>query len=98
MIDIIGDKENIGRRKKLVLYVQRCENLSDRGYNMALQVYELDWKTGRLKMIGSNYKIQTASWKGEQGCGIDIIVKKYPDLKHDGYRIKDNRILNYFEI
>ena len=98
MIDIIGETKNIGRRKKLVLYVKPCPDLSDRGYNMAIQVYELDWKTGRLQMIGSNYKIQTASWKGEQGCGIDIIAKKYPDLKCDAYRIYDNRVLNYLEI
>ncbi len=94
-VEIIGNPEKLGRRKKVALYVKQCPELSDRGYNMAIEVYELEWKTGLLKMIGADYAIQTASWKGERGNGINIIAEKYPDLKHSAYLISDNRVLCY---
>ena len=86
---------NIGRRKKLSLFVKRCDHLSDRGFNVAIEVYELNWQTGRLCLIGSDYAISSASWKGDDGAGINVLELAYPDLKHDEYRIKDSRVISY---
>ncbi len=88
-------QKKIGRRKKVSFYVLSCPQKSDRGCNMAVEVYELNWKTGWLEIIGADYAINTASWKGDKGCGISVIASVYADLKHDGYRISDHRVINY---
>lgn len=84
----------LGRRKQVNFYVLRCPQFSNRNCNMAVKVFELT-KDGTLKSIGANYAINTASWKGEEGEGVSIIAKAYPDLKHNRYRILDQRVRAY---
>lgn len=91
-------KKKLGRRKRVSFYVKECREKADRGFNMAVQVYELDNKTLELKIRGGDYRINTACWKGDFGAGIAILSSIYSDLKHDGYRIKDDRVVNYQSI
>ena len=86
---------NIGRRKKLSFIITRADELSDRACNVAIEVWQVNFKTGELDFIGSNYAINSASWKGDKGAAIDILLIAYPDLKNDGYRINDSRVINF---
>ena len=89
---------NIGNRKKISFIIIRCDELSDRGYNIAIEVYQVNFKTGKLEIIGSDYAIQSGGWKGEQGAALYILNLAFPDLKNDGYRISDNRVIDFQKV
>lgn len=90
---------NIGRRKKLSFIITRVDDLSDRGFNIGLEVWQVDFKTGALDCIGSDYAIQSKAWKGETAQAI-IINMAYPDLKtkKSGYHLDDSRVVNLQKI
>lgn len=69
-------------------FYMRADSLSDRGYNIAIEVYRLNPK-GYPTFVGGNYRIQSASWRGEkpearlilaEECGhkLDSCYKDFP--------------------
>ena len=69
---------------KRFIYTERPD-LSDRGYNMSVVVYEL--VDGNFPQeIGSNYKLSTASWKGGKSVAANIISEEFGyELTPRGY-------------
>jgi hypothetical protein len=64
---------------KRYIYIQ-CDHLADRGYNHAIRVYKL--KAGGFpKYIGANYKINTASTKGDDAVAAKVVCEI------EGYRM-----------
>jgi len=92
------ETRKIGKRRNLAFYVKACPNLSDRGFNMALEVYELNWKTRKLEKIGSDYSVQISMWKGLLPTGLDVIKLVYSDFRCTSYLMQDKRVVNYQEI
>jgi hypothetical protein len=57
---------------------------SDRGCNMAVEVYQLV-RGDFPRIVGAKYDINTASWKGTEAVAAEIIREKHGHI-HDGYR------------
>lgn len=76
---------------KRFFYIERPD-LSDRGYNMSVVVYED--KDGEFpREIGADYKISTASWKGSKSVAANIVSNVYGyEMKPGGYHILSDDI------
>ena len=59
-----------------------CNQLADRGYNTALHVYRI--KRNKIYLIGGNYKINTASWRGYKSEAVRVVTRVLGH-KNDGY-------------
>lgn len=67
-----------------------CDNLSNRGYNQAVEVYLL--RNGNFPLlIGADYEIDSASTKGYKACAIDVACKRLGH-KTDGYEFISKNI------
>lgn len=86
----------ISRAKNRRFIYTEKPRLSDRGYNTAVEVYEITGDS--VELVASNYKISTASWKGVEGEAVDVLAKVYEDLKNNGYKITDSRVTLFAEV
>ena len=59
-----------------------CDHLADRGYNKAIHVYRI--KRNKLHLIGGNYRIDSASWRGYKSDAIRVVTELLGH-KNDGY-------------
>jgi len=62
----------------------RADDLSDRGYNIGIEVYKLT--KGYPKFIGGNYRIHSGSWKGDRAVARELIAEKCSHKLPDSYR------------
>jgi len=86
----------ISRRKNIkIIYIEKPK-YADHGFNMGVEVYEI--KDNHAIRIGSNYRINTASWKGSRGVACDLVADYYTDFKHDGYLPADGRVIMFQQV
>ena len=68
------------------------DHLSARGYNKAIEVYLLK-RYAFPEFVGGNYKIQSASWKGDRTVASEIISERHGHkLDQDGYNLLSQNI------
>jgi hypothetical protein len=89
-------KKTISRAKNKRFIFTCKPHLSDRGYNQAVEVYEV--KPNSVDLVATDYKINTASCRGPMGDAVQALAAVYTDLKHDGYRITDSRVAMMEEV
>ena len=62
----------------------RVDELSDRGFNAAIEVYKLT--AGYPKFIGGNYRLDTHGWAGERVEARCLVAEKCGHKLPDRYR------------
>ena len=88
----------ISRQKNVKVIYKSADHLSDRGYDLAVEVWVYDATTNKFVLVGGDYKIRSGSWIGLEACAIAVLKEHFTDLKCSTYTLHDNRVTLFQEI